>query len=159
SLEADLAQQQELSSEKDRQIRALKQQVRQLDTLQSELASQAKVVDDKDGEISRLRKRLVEVRAALRIRAEEGTAPRPARHVDHQLNLQIEQMKLAKEIPKDDLKKIRGIGPTVERVLNKMGIFTFRKIATWDASEMKRIADKLDTPPDRIKRDRWITEA
>jgi len=159
SLEADLAQQQELSSEKDRQIRALKQQGRQLDTLQSELASQAKVVDDKDGEISRLRKRLVEVRAALRIRAEEGTAPRPARQVDHQLTLQIEQTKPAKDTPKDDLKKIRGIGPTVERVLNKMGIFTFRKIATWDASDMKRIADKLATPADRIKRDKWITEA
>lgn len=159
SLEADLAQQQEISSEKDRQIGALKQQVRQLDTLQSELSSQAKVIEDKDEEISRLRKRLVEVRAALRIRAEGGIAPRPARQVDHQLPLQIEQTKLAKEIPKDDLKKIRGIGPTFERVLNKMGIFTFRKIATWDASDMKRIADKLDTPPNRIKRDRWITEA
>jgi predicted flap endonuclease-1-like 5' DNA nuclease len=47
----------------------------------------------------------------------------------------------------------------LERVLNKMGIFTFRKIATWDASDMKRIADKLDTSPDRIKRDKWIAEA
>src|SRR5215831_2982069 len=159
NLEADLAQQQEIASEKDRHIRALKQQVRQLDTLQSELSSQAKVVEDKDEEISRLRKRLVEARAALRIRAEGGIAPRPARQGDHQLTLQIEQTKLAKEIPKDDLKKIRGIGPTVERVLNKMGIFTFRTIATWDASDLKRIADKLDTPPDRIKRDRWITEA
>ena len=159
NLEADLAQQQEIASEKDRHIRALKQQVRQLDTLQSELSSQAKVVEDKDEEISRLRKRLVEARAALRIRAEGGIAPRPTRQVDHQLSLQIEQTKLAKEIPKDDLKKIRGIGPKFERVLNKMGIFTFRKIATWDASDMKRIADKLDTPPNRIKRDRWITEA
>src|SRR5215472_12591641 len=159
SLEADLAQQQESASEKDRQIRALKQQVRQLDTLQSELSSQAKVIEDKNEAMSRLRKQLLEVRAALRIRAEGGIAPRPARQVDDQFTLQIEPTKLAKEIPRDDLKKIRGIGPTVERVLNQMGIFTFRRIATWGASDMKRIADKLNTPPDRIKRDRWITEA
>jgi len=159
SLEADLAQQQESASEKDRQIRALKQQVRQLDTLQSELSSQAKVIEDKNEAMSRLRKQLLEVRAALRIRAERGIAPRPARQVDDQFTLQIEPTKLAKEIPRDDLKKIRGIGPTVERVLNQMGIFTFRRIATWGASDMKRIADKLNTPPDRIKRDRWITEA
>jgi chromosome segregation ATPase len=159
TVEARLAQQQEMSHEKDRQIRALKQQIHDLDSLRTEMASQAKLVGEKEEEISRLRKRLVEVRAALRIRTDGGVAPRPGRQRGHQLTLQIGQTKPTKDSPKDDLKKIRGIGPTFERVLNKMGIFTFRKIAKWDVSDMKRIADKLDTAPDRIRRDKWIAEA
>jgi predicted flap endonuclease-1-like 5' DNA nuclease len=159
SLEAQLAQQQEIAREKDRQIRALKQQIQHLETMRNEMAGQAEVVKEKEEEISRLRKRLVEVRAALRIRADGGVAPRLARQVGHQLTLQIGRTKLTKDSPHDDLKKIRGIGPTFERVLKKMGIFTFREIATWDASDMKRIADRLATSPDRIKRDKWIAEA
>jgi chromosome segregation ATPase len=159
SLEAHLAQQQEIAREKDRQIRALKQQIQHLETVRNEMAGQATVVREKEEEINRLRKRLVEVRAALRIRADGGVAPRPPRQVGHQLALQIGQAKAAKDSPQDDLKKIRGIGPTFERILKKMGIFTFRSIATWDATDMKRIADRLATSPDRIKRDKWIAEA
>ena len=159
NLEAHLAQQQESLHEKDRHIRALKQQIRELDDARTELLGRTKLVEEREEEISRLRKRLVEVRAALRIRSDGGVGSRPPRQVGHQLALQIGQTKTAKDSTKDDLKKIRGIGPTVERVLNKMGIFTFRKIATWGVSDMKRIADKLDTIPDRIKRDKWITEA
>ena len=159
NLDAHLTQQQQASHEKDSQIRALKQQIRELDTMRTEMAGLTKLVGEKDEEISRLRKRLVEVRAALRIRTDGAAAPRPVRQVGDQLMLQIGQTKPAKGPLKDDLKKIHGIGPTFERVLNKLGIFTFRKIATWGVTDLKRIADKLDTPPDRIKRDKWIAEA
>lgn len=159
NLEAHAAQQQEIIHEKDRHIQALKQEIREVENARTELLGRTKLVDEKEEEISRLRKRLVEVRAALRIRTDSGVASRPARQVGRQLTLQIGQTKSAKDSQKDDLKKIRGIGPTFERVLNKMGIFTFRTIATWGASDMKRIADQLDTAPDRIKRDKWVTEA
>jgi predicted flap endonuclease-1-like 5' DNA nuclease len=158
-LETQMVHQQEISRNKDTLIRTLKQQIHEMDSLRAEIADQAKLVGEKEAEISRLRKRLVEARAALRIRTDEGVGPRPVRQGGHQLAVQIGQTKSTKESSKDDLKKIRGIGPTVERVLNKMGIFTFRNIATWDASDMKRIADKLETDPDRIKRDKWIMGA
>ena len=160
NLEVQLARQQQASHEKDRQIRTLKQQLHDMESLRTEIASQTKLVGEKEEEINRLRKRLVEVRAALRIRTDWGSvAPRPVRQAGNQLTLQIGQTKPTKDAHKDDLKKITGIGPVFERVLNKMGIFTFRKIAKWDASDMKRIADKLETAPDRIKRDKWIAEA
>lgn len=157
--ETQLVHQQQISREKDTLIRTLKQQIHEMDSLRAEVADQAKLVGEKEEELSRLRKRLVELRAALRIRTDERAGPRPVRQGVQQLALQIGQTKSTKELSKDDLKKIRGIGPTFERGLNKMGIFTFRKIATWDASDMKRIADKLETDADRIKRDKWITEA
>jgi predicted flap endonuclease-1-like 5' DNA nuclease len=158
-LEAHLAQHQQASQEKDRQIRALRQQIRDLDAMRTEMVGQTKLVKENEEEISRLRKRLVEVRAALRIRTDRAVTPRPVRQGGDQLTLQIGQAKPAKGPHKDDLKKIPGIGPAFERVLNKMGVFTFRKIATWDATAMKRIAAKLETAPDRIKRDKWIAEA
>jgi predicted flap endonuclease-1-like 5' DNA nuclease len=159
NLEAHLAQQQQASHEKDRQMRTLKQHLHELDAVRAEMAGRTKLVEEKEEEISRLRKQLVEVRAALRIRTEGTVAARPVRQGDDQLTLQIGQTKAGKGPHKDDLKKIPGIGPAFERVLNKMGIFTFRNIATWDATDMKRIADKLETARDRIKRDKWIAEA
>jgi predicted flap endonuclease-1-like 5' DNA nuclease/chromosome segregation ATPase len=159
NLEALLTQQQQASREKDSQIRALKQQIREVDAVRAEMAGRTKLVEEQEEEISRLRKRLVEVRAALRIRTDGAVAPRFVPQGADQLTLQIGQTKPARGPHKDDLKKIPGIGPAFERVLNKMGIFTFRKIATWDAADMKRIADKLETAPDRIKRDKWIAEA
>lgn len=159
NLEALLTQQQQASCEKDSQIRALKQQIREVAAVRAEMAGRTKLIEEKEEEINRLRKRLVEVRAALRIRTDGAVAPRFVRQGGDQLTLQIGQTKPARGPHKDDLKKIPGIGRAFERVLNKMGIFTFRKIATWDAADMKRIADKLETAPDRIKRDKWIAEA
>ena len=60
---------------------------------------------------------------------------------------------------KDDLKKIHGIGPAIERAFNKMGTFTYIQIARWTPSDIARVARKLETVPDRIKRDNWIAGA
>ena len=59
----------------------------------------------------------------------------------------------------DDLKKIRGIGPVFARTLNKMGLLTFVQIARWKPEDITKVAKKLYTAPDRIKRDKWIAEA
>lgn len=59
---------------------------------------------------------------------------------------------------KDDLKKIRGIGPKVEKLLHEEGVFRFEQIAEWDA---QRIAD-LDARlalRGRIVRENWVEQA
>jgi len=110
-------------------------------------------------ELDRLRKRLVEVRAALRVQADGGhVIARPDRPVN-QLSLEIGRPKAATGKQKDDLKKIHGIGPVLERALNKMGTYTYIQIATWTPDEIARVAQKLETGPDRIKRSHWIAEA
>ncbi|MEM7052646.1 MAG: hypothetical protein AAF604_23485 [Acidobacteriota bacterium] len=60
---------------------------------------------------------------------------------------------------KDDLKKIYGIGPVLERLLNGLGIQSFRQIAAWDDADIAWAAAKLEDFPDRIKRDDWIAGA
>jgi chromosome segregation ATPase len=115
--------------------------------------------DDQRTELDRLRKRLVEVRAALRVQADGGhVIARPDGPVN-QLSLEIGRHKTAPGAQKDDLKKIHGIGPVIERALNKMGTYTYVQIAKWTPGEIARVAEKLDTAPDRIKRDHWISNA
>ena len=40
-----------------------------------------------------------------------------------------------------------------------MGIIAFQQIAKWKTNDLKQMAEKLATAPDRIKRDKWIAEA
>ena len=160
-LKAQLLLDKQLLDERAERIDGLKHQIQDLEAIQHGLADQLKTAGEKQEEIDRLRKRLVEVRAALRIKAIGGAvAPRQkTRQNGSQLNLEIEQAKAAKERPKDDLSKIHGIGPVFARTLNKMGLYSFGQIARWTSEDIDKVAKKLYTAPDRIKRDKWIDEA
>jgi predicted flap endonuclease-1-like 5' DNA nuclease len=155
----ELAEHEQALREKDLHIAELEQRLAEVHVLHSEIASQAKMMEEKEEEISRLRKRLVEVRAALRVRADGGHVVAGRTNSTNQLSLQIEQSKQAQKPQKDDLKKIHGIGPVIERTLNKLGTYTYVQIAKWTPSDIARIAQKLETLPDRIKRDHWIARA
>jgi len=156
---AELAQQGHLLEERDRRIAALEQRIAELQALQLQIAGQAKTMDEQEEEISRLRKRLVEVRAALRVHGDSGHVVARANGPANQLSLQIGQPKTSNGPQKDDLKKIHGIGPVIERALNKMGTFTYIQIAKWTPSDIAKVARKLETGPERIKRDNWIAGA
>jgi predicted flap endonuclease-1-like 5' DNA nuclease len=56
----------------------------------------------------------------------------------------------------DDLKVLRGIGPSFERALHAAGIRNFAQIAAWTADDIAGIAGKLKTTAQRIKRDDWV---
>jgi len=159
-LKAQLRLDEQLLRERDERIDGLQQHIHGLETEQQNLTSQVKLVGEKEEEIARLRKRLVEVRAALRIKT-DGTAvvPRPTRQDGSQLSLQIEQANATKVEQKDDLSKIHGIGPVFARTLNKMGMRTYIQIARWKPEDIAKVAKKLYTAPERIKRDKWIDEA
>lgn len=58
----------------------------------------------------------------------------------------------------DDLKKITGVGPKLEQVLNKQGISTYAQIANMSSKEMVEIGEKLGFPG-RIERDDWVGQA
>lgn len=160
-LRAQLLLDEQLLRERNERIDGLQHQIQELEAQQQGLADQAKTAGEKQEEIARLRKRLVEVRAALRIKTDGGTvAPRQkTRQNGSQLSLQMEQAKAAKNGLKDDLSKIHGIGPVFARTLNKMGLHSFGQIARWKPEDIDKVAKKLYTAPDRIKRDKWIDEA
>lgn len=160
-LRAQLLLDEQLLRERNERIDGLQHQIQELEAQQQGLADQAKTAGEKQEEIARLRKRLVEVRAALRTKTDGGTVAlrQKTRQNGSQLSLQMEQAKAAKYGQKDDLSKIHGIGPVFARTLNKMGLHSFGQIARWKPEDIDKVAKKLYTAPDRIKRDKWIDEA
>jgi predicted flap endonuclease-1-like 5' DNA nuclease len=160
NLTAQLQLNQQTLRERNNQIEGLQCQVQELESQKLDLVNQAKMVGEKEEEITRLRKRLVEVRAALRIKTDGGaTVARQTRQNGSQLSLQMEQTQAAKGQQKDDLSKIHGIGPAFAKTLNKMGLHTFVQIARWKPEDIDKVAKKLYTAPERIKRDKWVEEA
>jgi NADH-quinone oxidoreductase subunit E len=59
----------------------------------------------------------------------------------------------------DDLKLIWGVGPALEKLLNKIGIWHFDQIANWTAKELAWVDDKLEGFKGRAKRDEWIKQS
>ena len=58
----------------------------------------------------------------------------------------------------DDLKKISGLGPVLEKKLHGLGITTYAEIAGWSDDDVARIDDELNFKG-RIARDGWIDQA
>jgi len=160
TLAAQLQLNEQALHERDKRLHDLQRQIDELEGQKLDLAGQVKLAGEKEEEIARLRKRLVEMRAALRIKTDGGASPpRQTRQNGSQLSLQMEQAHAAKVHQKDDLSKIHGIGPVFAKTLNKMGLHTYIQIARWKPEDINKVAKKLYTAPERIKRDRWIEEA
>lgn len=60
---------------------------------------------------------------------------------------------------KDDLKRIDGIGPFIERKLNELGLYTFAQIASLDDSLVDFVTTAIEFFPGRIERDNWVGQA
>jgi large subunit ribosomal protein L21 len=58
----------------------------------------------------------------------------------------------------DDLKKISGVGPALEKKLNDLGITTFEQVANFTADEIEKVDDALSFKG-RIERDDWVGQA
>ena len=58
----------------------------------------------------------------------------------------------------DDLKRISGIGPKLETVLNDKGILRLTDIAAWSDADVQRFDDELGFGG-RIIRDDWVGQA
>jgi predicted flap endonuclease-1-like 5' DNA nuclease len=61
--------------------------------------------------------------------------------------------------PRDDLKRIKGVGPAIEKILNDLGIFRYRQIAEISDRDVDRVADRLRGFRSRIYREDWIGQA
>ncbi len=59
----------------------------------------------------------------------------------------------------DDLKQIKGIGPKLEAMLHKMGVFHFDQIAIWTAPEVAWVDENLEGFKGRVTRDDWVAQA
>ena len=59
----------------------------------------------------------------------------------------------------DDLKRIKGIGPKLEKVCNKLGFYHFDQIASWTDEEVAWVDQNLEGFKGRVSRDNWVEQA
>lgn len=65
----------------------------------------------------------------------------------------------AREGGADDLKKIKGIGPKLEQLCNRLGFYHFDQIAAWTADEVAWVDANLEGFKGRVSRDQWVDQA
>jgi NADH-quinone oxidoreductase subunit E len=65
----------------------------------------------------------------------------------------------AREGLADDLKLIWGVGPKLEEMLHRMGVFHFDQIASWTEMNLRWVDQKLEGFKGRAVRDKWIEQA
>ncbi|MBD0852466.1 NrfD/PsrC family molybdoenzyme membrane anchor subunit [Maribacter arenosus] len=59
----------------------------------------------------------------------------------------------------DDLKKVKGIGPKMEKTLNQIGIFTFAQVSRMTEKEYTLLDSITGSFPGRAQRDDWAGQA
>jgi predicted flap endonuclease-1-like 5' DNA nuclease len=59
----------------------------------------------------------------------------------------------------DDLKLIKGVGPKLEKLCNKLGFWHFDQIANWTPAEVAWVDDNLEGFKGRVSREDWIAQA
>ncbi len=61
--------------------------------------------------------------------------------------------------PRDDLQRLQGIDPILERSLNRLGIYHFHQIARFEPSDVEWLVEHVDGVPEQTIRDSWIPDA
>ncbi|HKL64495.1 MAG TPA: NADH-quinone oxidoreductase subunit E [Roseovarius sp.] len=59
----------------------------------------------------------------------------------------------------DDLKRIKGVGPKLEKLCNEMGFYHFDQIANWTEAEIAWVDANLVGFKGRVSRDAWVEQA
>ena len=70
-----------------------------------------------------------------------------------------ELLKKARAGGADDLKQIKGVGPKLEGMLNKMGIYHFDQVSSWRSKEVSWVDDHIEGFNGRVSRDGWVKQA
>ena len=81
------------------------------------------------------------------------------RHLPSDIKLDNNLSVVGKDVKQDDLKEIKGIASVLEPVLHSKGVYTFRQIACWTASDVEQVREALGGFKGRIEREEWIRQA
>lgn len=109
--------------------------------------------------ISPLTKKLHEQRELID-RIQASAEPHEINELDDTVALnQANKIDSPVEDRPDDLKKIRGIGPVLERRLNTTGVSRFEQIAEMSTQDLMDLATRISISPAVAQRDNWIQQA
>ncbi|WP_300016748.1 NADH-quinone oxidoreductase subunit E [uncultured Roseobacter sp.] len=91
--------------------------------------------------------------------ATETSKAKPPSKADPGPGEKPQALSAARDSGADDLKKIKGIGPKLEKLLNTMGFYHFDQIAAWTETEVAWVDENLEGFKGRVTRDNWVAQA
>jgi len=74
-------------------------------------------------------------------------------------NIDFSRIGKASAKEKDDLQRIKGIGPFLEEKLNTLGIFTLRQIANFTKRDEDNVTEAIEFFQGRMHREQWAAQA
>ena len=172
--------------EKDAVIDDLREQVRSAEN--RALASSAAVVQEYKGKLASLESELQSSRLdSLMMREHEHTiealknkvntkpipalkptrskpakkkiSSKPATKPAAGLKAPAKGLNIAAAKVKDDLQVVKGIGPVMEGKLNEFGVYSYEQLGRLKTADIKALATTLGSFPDRIDRDKWVSQS
>ena len=160
-LRARLRREADRRSELESALRAEKELRRQAsDEHQAALAGLrlrlSEVEAARDRELERLATELSQARADAASAINEARAATAAIRAAAQVS-EVAPARAAK-VPRG-LRRIRGIGPAYQRVLEQLGVTRVEQVAAWSEQDIVVFADKLKIRPDRVTKDDWVGQA
>jgi NADH-quinone oxidoreductase subunit E len=90
-------------------------------------------------------------------KTEPAAASTPA--ADAEAGTKPATLDAARDGKPDDLKQIKGIGPKLEQLCNRLGFYHFDQIAAWTADEVAWVDANLEGFKGRVSRDEWVAQA
>jgi predicted flap endonuclease-1-like 5' DNA nuclease len=165
-LEATSEERQELTTRVEALSAELEDERGRISMLESELDRAQQVAAEVPGLRAELEESNVD-RQALSARVEQlsaavaatpGRAPTKEDAIARMVDI-AERTAGGGAAPDDDLKRIRGIGPKLEKTLKELGITSYRQIANFDADDVEIVTAALSAFKGRIERDNWMAGA
>jgi predicted flap endonuclease-1-like 5' DNA nuclease len=120
----------------------------------------AELENDRDRELARLGLELLEARAdAQTAREAARSAELAAAELSRALHAVSPAPAARPGKPVHGLRRIRGIGPAYQRVLEQLGVTRVEDVAAWTEADVLAFADKLRIKAERIVKDDWVGQA
>ena len=119
----------------------------------AEKAAQERL-EQMDREMEERRKKLDEMDEATRKKEEELL-----RISEKAKTIDFATIGVATSDEKDDLQKIKGVGPFIEDKLNALGIYTFEQVGNMTSEIEEQVNIAIEFFSGRIKRDKWAKQA
>ena len=91
-------------------------------------------------------------------KAKTEAAPKPATRKAPEPASAAEASEPAEASGADDLKKLSGVGPALEKKLHAAGVTSFAQIAAWTEADIAAFDEKLNFKG-RIEREGWVDQA
>ncbi|HWA35195.1 MAG TPA: hypothetical protein VG737_13740 [Cyclobacteriaceae bacterium] len=136
----------------------------QVTALEDELRVYQRRYENLKAESDAVRNEAEKLRAELAQQRATGTLPKATADTQQESTKHSATSTRSRFTPstwqsKNDLTKISGIGPVIQKRLNEIGIYSFQQIAELTPDMIDRVALAIKFFPDRIGRDNWIGQA